>query len=80
METDDNSALDGPDLVRLLVLEAGRLMEEASPMLAMRLPDDRAARAAVLVVMNQASETIDALLHAASALHRMDDAAQDMGI
>lgn len=80
METDDDSTIGEPDLARLLVLEAGRLMEEASPLLAMRLPEDQAARAAALAVMSQASETIDALVHAARALHRMDDTAQGMGI
>lgn len=71
METDDNSTIDEPHLVRLLVLEAGRVMEEASPLLAMRLPDEQQARgeflsrivqqAAAILLMAKAAATIDEL-------------------
>ncbi len=57
-----------PDLAQLLLREAGRLLEDLTPELAMRLPEQADERAALL---RQALDTLDAarsLLEAASAV------------
>lgn len=70
----DGSQSDFAALVQRLCLEAGRIMEEESPALAMALPrlgDDIAAR---LACARQAGEDIAALMAAAEVFAKRADA------
>lgn len=62
--------LDEPDLVQLLLLEAGRLMEDLAPALAMRQPVDRAVRAEFIARVRQVSHDMSDIAGAAEALNR----------
>lgn len=62
---------DRDHLTRTLVLEAGRLMEELSPDLALTLPSAGEARQASIAAMLETARSIEALL--ATALHLADD-------
>ena len=53
------------DLIQRLLLEAGRIMEDSAPALALKLPDDPA----------EVSERIDQLARSASALAALAAAA-----
>ena len=72
MEADHNDELEQLDLVQALVLEAGRLMENASMQFAMQLPRELTARRAVLAWMAQTVQTIEALVYAATELERLN--------
>ncbi|MXO73054.1 hypothetical protein [Alteraurantiacibacter buctensis] len=56
------------DMVRLLVLEAGRFLEDLSPDLAQILPADEDVRRVRLGAMAEASAAATALLQAAIAI------------
>jgi hypothetical protein len=58
------------ELVQRLWLEAGRIMEDESPALAMALPIDRARLAATLARARQAGEDIAALAATAEVIAR----------
>jgi hypothetical protein len=68
MDTEKDTFCDEHDLVRLLVLEAGRLMEDASPDFAMALPSAASERMARLTTMRDAVAAGHALMKAAAAL------------
>ncbi len=65
MDTGPHHEVEDPDIVSLLVLEAGRLMEDASPDFALKLPETKAER----------GETLNAMLEAAAAIHSLMTAA-----
>lgn len=61
---------DTPDLVQHLLLEAGRLMEDAAPDLALARPDDPLAQEARIERVVQLSGNLRSLAQAALVLHR----------
>lgn len=75
MDHDDRDAFEEQDLVRLLVLEAGRLMEDTSPDFALKLPQDPSERAETLKAMLQSLQTIRKLLEAAVTFNTFCSAA-----
>lgn len=58
------------ELISVLVLEAGRIMEDASPDLALRLPTDGVAINQRLASARQAGQDIAQLVAAAEVLQR----------
>ena len=60
-----------PDLVRLLVLEVGRLMEDVSPDLALVLPTAKRARQAKLSRLKKTVTAIAMLVDAAIAANQL---------
>lgn len=77
MDLDDDLPEHTPDLVQLLVREAGRILEDASLEFAMALPaasDDRTPR---LTGLQNTCAVVSALMEAAVALDRQ---ASDKGL
>lgn len=74
MDSTDDTDQAEPDLAQLLVLVAGRLMENLSPDLAMRLPRRETEKIARLKALHRTSDDITTLLLAAAILeeHRHD--------
>lgn len=68
--TDIEKCNERLDLIRLMMLEAGRIMEETGSTLALTYPDNRTARDERLQLLRSASDEISALAHAADALNR----------
>ena len=66
----ENPDLDIQRLTSELLLEAGRIMEDVSPVLALRLPSERALIAERLTYARVAGEDIVQLLSAAQVLQR----------
>lgn len=62
--------MERDELVRALVLEAGRLMEDISPELAFVLPPTTQDRKARLSAILEVSEEATALMRAAVAIER----------
>lgn len=62
------------DIIQHLCHEAGRLMEDTSVELALRMPADRDDRRARLQRVRQAADDIAALSAAAEVLHRRGSA------
>lgn len=60
---------DSLDLVQHLLLEAGRLMEDAAPDLALARPDNPLVQKARIERLAQLSEDLQSLAQAAQALH-----------
>ncbi|RZA28156.1 MAG: hypothetical protein EOP02_08270 [Proteobacteria bacterium] len=65
MDDEDYDTLNRTSLVRLLVLEAGRLMEDASFDCALNLPRQASERRATLERLEGASTAMQAILQAA---------------
>ena len=61
------------DMVRSLVLEAGRLMEDLSPELALVLPTEEVSRRAKLGAMLEVSAAATTLLQAAVVISGIDE-------
>jgi hypothetical protein len=67
---DDHPSPDWHEIITLLRLEAGRIMEDTSVELASILPSDHEACAVRLREDREAADDIQALLAAAQILHR----------
>lgn len=68
---DPDNDLSGPDLARLLVLEAGRVLEELTPTLALRLSDNPNDRAEAIRSSLATLDRARALLNAAHSGTRL---------
>jgi hypothetical protein len=68
MTTEDRS--DHVNLISALLLEAGRIMEDTSPELALKLPEDPEGASARIVALETAAHHLVALAAAARALLR----------
>ncbi|KUO54160.1 MAG: hypothetical protein APF78_01150 [Sphingomonadales bacterium BRH_c3] len=66
MDSDDLEEEPRPDLAQLLVLEAGRILEDLTPELAVRLPTDRDERLATIASALAALDDGRALMVAAT--------------
>ncbi len=64
------------DMVRSLVLEAGRLMEDLSPELALVLPTSQLARSVRIAALLAGADSITSLLRAAHAMSDVRPATQ----
>lgn len=71
MDRDDDLPQADTDLVQLLVLEAGRIMEDASVEFALALPNEEARRAAALSCIHDVAEAAQLLVRSAIHLDRL---------
>ena len=69
-EREEVPSPDWPEIIAQLRLEAGRIMEDTSDDLAMRLSTKSAAAEALLRKEREAADDIQSLLAAAQVLHR----------
>lgn len=69
MEKPDADREDELALIQSLVLEAGRIMEDASPALALELPSDVAGRTRLLDMLVSTSKELEALARTAQLLN-----------
>jgi hypothetical protein len=74
MAIDHDIDADEPDLAQLLVLEAGRMLEDLTPKLANSLPEGREERAFILGKILNHIEATCLLARAASAMIDMQQA------
>ncbi|WP_379479803.1 hypothetical protein [Novosphingobium aquiterrae] len=73
MKSDSLGTDEQADLVQQLILEAGRIMENVSPDLAMRLPANSLDREKALVGFCQIADAIHKLATAGLALSKLED-------
>lgn len=68
MQSEISGDAERIDLIQLLILEAGRIIEDAGPDFAMRLPNDLLDRRLALIHLRSKVEAIGVLVAAAQAI------------